>query len=142
MSAERIGVSKDVVQTITEFQKRCVGREPARVEARVVGDLMVVSSIVPPAPFEEKLLAGGVKSIRCARAKHLRKLESRRSIIAYLIEVGTGRRVTGGDIFVHTNFTYESGYWTDTFVFVLDPGTEVGRRKPADNRGREVRSAW
>lgn len=143
MSTERIDLTDGVVQAIAEFQKRCIGKGPARVQARLVGDLMVANSAAPPTPSEEKLLVGGVKSIHCAKTKRLHRLKSKHSIIAYLIENSTGRRVSSGDIFVHTDFSHEKGYWMDVFVFALDRDAGEGRWwERADDNNREVQRPW
>jgi hypothetical protein len=60
---------KDVAETITDFEQRCVGRNPKLVQAKTVGSLLVARSSTCLAPIGRKRLRETSGSLRFARVK-------------------------------------------------------------------------
>src|SRR5215204_6398188 len=104
------------------------GRQPSLSIAQVqtLGSLLIARSSASPAPTEKKRVIQNPGSLRYARAKRQHVLEAKRSVLEYIIEKGTGGRVTARDIFVHSDYSVESSRWTD---FLSSPLTALRRRR-------------
>jgi hypothetical protein len=69
MAATQKDVAEVIAQAITDFEQRCVGRNPKLVQAKTVGSLLVARSSTCLAPIERKRLTETPGSLRFARVK-------------------------------------------------------------------------